>query len=154
MRNKFADFSELIANYVDIFILAETKLDSTFPRNQFSLPDFKAPIRVDCNANSGGLLVLISQQITSKEMKNVLISSDIKAVAIELNVKNTKWILLHIYRPPCQKETYFLEEIPRTFDIGSQTLHNILVVGDLKLDTSNTALSTFIENNALSSRIT
>ena len=126
VRNKFADFSELIANYVDIIILAETKLDITFPRNQFSLPDFKAPIRVDCNANSGGLLALISQQITSKEMKNIPISSDIQAVAIELNVKNTKWLLLPIYRPPCQKETYFLEEIQRASDICSQMLHNML----------------------------
>ena len=52
VRNKFDDFSELIANYVDIIILAETKLDSTFPKNQFSLLGFKAPIRVDCSANS------------------------------------------------------------------------------------------------------
>ena len=51
VRNKFADFSELIANYVDVIIFAETKLDSTFPKNQFSLPGFKALIRVDCSAN-------------------------------------------------------------------------------------------------------
>ena len=36
VRNKFTDFSDIIANYVDIYYLAETKLDGTFPRNQFS----------------------------------------------------------------------------------------------------------------------
>ena len=149
MRNKFADFSELIADYIDVIILAETKLDNSFPRNQFSLPGFKAPIRLDCRSNSGGLLVLISQQITSKVIKNIPMPSDIQAIAVELKVKNTKWLLLPIYRPPCQKETYFLEKIQNVIDIGSQTLHNMLVLGDFNLDTSNAALSPFIEKNGL-----
>ncbi len=35
VRNKFAGFSELIADYVDVIILAETKLDSTSRRINF-----------------------------------------------------------------------------------------------------------------------
>ena len=124
-------------------------MDSTFIRNQFSLPGFKAPIRVDCNANSGGLLVWTRQQITSEEIKTIPVSSDIQAAAVELNVKNTKWLRLAIYRPPCHKDTYFLEEIQKAIDIGSQMLHNMLVVGDFNLETSNAELSTFIENNSL-----
>ena len=38
-------------------------------------------------------------------------------------------------------------------DIGSQMLHNMLVLGDFNLDTSNTALSTSIGNNGLYSII-
>ena len=43
VRNKFKNMSSLISTKVDILIVAETKLDSSFPTTQFLIPGFHHP---------------------------------------------------------------------------------------------------------------
>ena len=40
LRNKFVSISELIKGKVDIFLINETKLDGSFPSNQFAMFGF------------------------------------------------------------------------------------------------------------------
>ena len=143
----------MIPEYVDVIVLAETKLDDTFPKNQFSLPGFKAPIRLDSTANSGGLLVLINEKITSKQIKAITVPSNIQAVPMELNIKNSKWLLLPIDKPPCQNEAYFLDEIQTVVDFCAKSVQNLLLFGDFNMDTTNNTLSSFIDSNGLFSMI-
>ena len=42
IRNKFENFTDMISEYVDVIVIAQTKLDDTFPKSKFSLPGFKA----------------------------------------------------------------------------------------------------------------
>ena len=153
VRNKFENFTGMISEYVDVIVLAETKLDDTFPKNQFSLPGFKAPIRLDRTLNSGGLLVLINEKITSKQIKTITVPGDIQAVPIELNINNSRWLLLPIYKPPCQNEAYFLDEIQKVVDFCAKSVQNLLLFGDFNMDTTNNTLSSFIDSNGLFSMI-
>ena len=43
VRNKFKNMSSLISENVEILIVAETKLDSSFPTAQFLIPGFHHP---------------------------------------------------------------------------------------------------------------
>ena len=153
VRNKFENFTGMISECVDVIVIAETKLDDTFPKNQFSLPGFKAPIRLDRTTNSGGLLVLINEKITSKQIKTITVPGDIQAVPIELNINNSKWLLLPIYKPPCQNEAYFLDEIQKVVDFCAKSAQNLLLFGDFNMDTTNNMLSSFIDSNGLFSMI-
>ena len=56
VRNKFKNTSSLISENVDILIVVETKLDSSFPSAQFPISRFCHPFRLDINRRSGGLL--------------------------------------------------------------------------------------------------
>ena len=47
IRNKFEMLSMSVAQYVDILMLSETKLDSTFPSTQFLINGFSVPHRLD-----------------------------------------------------------------------------------------------------------
>ena len=49
IKNKFEFVWELIKHTFDIFLLSESKLDSSFPDNQFSIPG------KDRDRNGGGL---------------------------------------------------------------------------------------------------
>ena len=40
IKNKFESVWELVKNIVDIFLLSESKLDSSFPDDQFSIPGY------------------------------------------------------------------------------------------------------------------
>ena len=81
---------------LDILIIAETKLDDTFPKGQFLIEGFKQPYRLDVTANSGGLLVYLKEGIISKELNKENISKEIQVIPIELNIRKQKWLLLPI----------------------------------------------------------
>ena len=43
--NKFTNFSQMINKNVDVLYIAETKLEETFPKQQFVLEGYKEPYR-------------------------------------------------------------------------------------------------------------
>ena len=59
LRNKFFWTSELIKGKVDIFLINETKLDESFPSNQFAMSGYKF-IRRDRNKFWGGIAFYIT----------------------------------------------------------------------------------------------
>ena len=46
-----------VAQYVDVLMLSETKLESTFPPAQFLINGFFALHRLDRNSKGGGILL-------------------------------------------------------------------------------------------------
>ena len=52
-----------VVQYVDILMLSETKLDSTFPSIQFLINGFSVPHRIDQNSKGGGILSYIREKI-------------------------------------------------------------------------------------------
>ena len=57
IRNKIDFLRPMISESIDVLILAETKLDNTFPASQFVIEGFMKPFRYDRNQNGDGLLV-------------------------------------------------------------------------------------------------
>ena len=47
LRNKFEFLISLIKDNIDILMISETKLDQSFPTNQFMINGFSAPFRLD-----------------------------------------------------------------------------------------------------------
>ena len=66
----------LLADQVDILTIAETKLDGSFPTNQFLIKGFEQPLRLDINRNSGGLLIHIKSSLPVKILSNYTLPSD------------------------------------------------------------------------------
>ena len=48
--------------YVDILVLSETKLDSTFPSIQFLINGFSVPHRIDQNSKGGGIFSYVREK--------------------------------------------------------------------------------------------
>ena len=49
LRNKFEFLISLIKDNTDFLMISETKLDQSFPTNQFMINGFSAPFRLDRN---------------------------------------------------------------------------------------------------------
>ena len=49
LRNKFEFLNSLIKDNIDILMISETKLDQSFPTNQFMINGFSIPFRLDPN---------------------------------------------------------------------------------------------------------
>ena len=134
----------MIQDHIDILVIAETKLDASFPKNQFLIPGFKTPYRLDVSDKSGGLLVFVRDCLLSTEIKVDNISTDIQVIPFELNIRKQKWLLLPIYRPPNQNMSFFVEQISKLIDkLGRYD--NVLVLGDFNMEPNDKSLSPLLE---------
>ena len=86
LRNKFSTLSAMTKNNIDILLLSETKIDSSFPTAQFHIDRFTI-YRCDRNENGGGLILYGRKDVPSTLLK---IDSEIEAFYIELNIRKKK----------------------------------------------------------------
>ena len=148
IRNTFENFSSMIQDHIDILVIAETKLDASFPKNQFLIPGFKAPYRMDVSDKTGGLLVFVRDCLLSTEIKVDNMSPDTQVIPFELNTRKQKWLLLPVYRPPNQNKAFFVEQISKLIDKFGR-YDNVLALGDLNMEHNDKNLSPFLDEHNL-----
>ena len=98
VRNKFDALKEIASQSLDVLMIAETKLDATFPTGQFAIEGFAAPFRLDRNANGGGILVYVRSDIPSHQVKSYKFSEGIECISFKTNLRKKKWVLFSVYR--------------------------------------------------------
>ena len=59
----------LVLGNVDLLIISETKIDESFPLNQFIIEGFCSPFREDRNSQGGGLIIYVREDIPCKRSK-------------------------------------------------------------------------------------
>ena len=89
LRNKFASLATMIKDYVDLLLISETKIDSSFPTVQFHIDGYTIHRR-DRDENAGGLLLYIREDVPSALLKT---DSEIEAFYVELTIIKKKWLL-------------------------------------------------------------
>ena len=57
IRNKFEDLKEIAQNNIDILTISETKLDESFPTNEFNMDAYAPPFRLDRSSEGGGRFI-------------------------------------------------------------------------------------------------
>ena len=62
IRNKFDSLVEMVKENVDILLISETKIDSSFPKVQFHIDGFTT-YRRDRNIYGGGILLYVREDI-------------------------------------------------------------------------------------------
>ena len=97
IRNKLDSLLEVTYGFVDFLAVSETKLNSSFPTEQFNLPKFRTPYRKGVSGKSEGLLVYVNSNISYKVLKVPDCSSDIQVIPVEINLMKQKWLVVAIY---------------------------------------------------------
>ena len=113
LRNKFVAVEELIKDKIDVCLISETKIDESFPNQQFKKNVYKM-FRNDRDRFGGGLMFYVGEQVASKVLSLESISIDIKLILLEFTVKNRRWLCIGIYRPLSQNEKYFIDQLSKT----------------------------------------
>ena len=86
----------------DLFTIAETKIDDSFPTSQFMIEGFMRPFGRDRNKDGGGLLIYVRDGAPIKQLNGYKFPDDIEAIAIEINLRKQKWVVISVYRLPSQ----------------------------------------------------
>ena len=64
----------------------------------------------------GGILVYVRNGIPAKDLNEHHLPDDTECGFVEINMKEKKWLLANIYRPPSHGERYFIQELGKTLD--------------------------------------
>ena len=145
VRNKFDALKEITLQNLDVLMLAETKIDSTFPPGQFAIEGFANPFRLDRNANGGGLLVYVRSDAPSHQLNSLKFSDDIECISFETNLRKKKWVLFSAYRPPTQSQEILFENLGRALDHYSENYENFMFIGDFNMAETEEQLKNFLD---------
>ena len=144
IRNKFEMLSNSIKGNLDILMISETKLDSTFPSNQFTIEGYAAPIRFDRNGRGGGIILYIREDIPDRLLK-LSLPKDFEGFFVELNLRKNKTLMCCSYNPAKGNISSHLSIVGRSLDSYMSSYDNFSVIGDLNSEISEMAMSEFCE---------
>ena len=136
LSKRFHELVPLIDNNVDILVLSETKLDGTFPENQFSLNGFKKPYRKDRNKFGGGVMIYVREDIPSQEKDKYKLPDGVEGIIVEINLRKSKFLLIGTYHSTNEdhgtKDDVFLHGISSAIEYYN-SYDQFLIAGDLNL---------------------
>ena len=87
IRNKLDPLKEIVSKNIDILMVAETKLDASFPKEQFFIEGYSDPLRLGRNDGGGGLLGYVRSDIPSSQLKSFKFDDDIESICFEINLR-------------------------------------------------------------------
>ena len=137
LRNKFNVLQDVLYNgFIDIFSVIESKLDESFPVNQFAVKGFHVH-RQDVSATSGGIVTWIRSDLASNRRFDIEINNvNIQSTCVEIHIKQEKWFILSVYRLPSSCVNGFCEDLCKVIDKVFRESTMIVIIGDLNIDMS------------------
>lgn len=143
---KFCPLVSLVKDRLDfMLLLSETKIDASFPPNQFFIEGYSKPFRRDRNIHGGGLLAFVRDDIPCKEVKRYILPNDIEYLFIEIRLRKMKYLLVGGYNPHKELSTYFLGHISKALDQLMGNYDNILLLGDFNTTQEAQCMKDFCE---------
>ena len=134
---------EVVGNKIDVLLISETKLDDTFPLNQFILEGFTPPYRIDRTAHGGGLMLFFREDIPSKLLPNINLSCNIENIFVEINLRSKKWLISCSYNPNVSHIQNHTVNLSKNLDFYSSKYENFIVIGDFNAEMTNNYLEEF-----------
>ena len=142
VRNKFDMPSIMVKDNIDILMLLETKLNSSFPQTQFRTEEYAPPFRYDTNSYGGGILLFIREDIPTKII-SVTRLKDFEGNFVELNFRKKKVILCCSYNPYKNLISNHLNILGKILDTQMKIYDNFLIVGDFNSEKTESAMENF-----------
>ena len=143
LRNKLQILEELIKDKIDIFLISETKLDSSFPSGQFVIKGYSISFRLYRNQNGRGLLLYVREDIPCKTLKEYTPEKPIENLFVEINLRSRKWLLSCSYNRKANLIADHLHCVGRGIGFYSSKYDNSIVLGDLNTEVSNSFMEQF-----------
>ena len=137
------NINEVVGKKIDVLLISETKLDGTFPLNQFILEGFTPPYRIDRSAHGGGLMLFVREDIPFKLLPNINPSCNIENIFVEINLRSKKWLISGSYNPNVSHIQNHTVNLSKNLDFYSSKYENFIVIGDFNAEMANNYLVEF-----------
>ena len=134
LAKKIESLKFMIKNSIDILVITESKLDSSFPANQFLIDGFSKPFRLDKSSKSAGVLIYVRDDIPSRKLKCHISSEQnrgsFEGIFVEINLRKQKWLLFGGYSSHKRDISHFLRILGSQIDYYLGSYDNIILLGD------------------------
>ena len=87
IRNKFEMLSLLFHGVIDILLICETKIDDSFPTDQFIIEGYSTIYRLDRNDRGGEIMLIVKDNLLTSRLDKYCFSDEIEIFCIELNLR-------------------------------------------------------------------
>ena len=141
IRGKFDQLKDVIKNNIDILVITETKLDDSFPRNQFLIDGYSVPYRKDFDKFCGGVMIFVRDDLACKEIDIIELNGE--GIFLELNLRKTKWLLFGGYNHKKQNIRKFLSEFNVKLEPLLSKFENFVILGDFNSEIREEYLQDF-----------
>ena len=145
LEKKFEPLLSLVKDKIDILMISETKLDDSFPLNQFEIEGYSQQYRLDRDCNGGGIIIYVRDHLPCKQIKSHNLPENVEGLFLEINIGKTKWLLVGGYNPHKESISYFLSHISKGIDKNLSSHENFIIIGDLNCPVSEKGMKEFCE---------
>ena len=121
IRNKFQPLSKWVKGNLDICVITETKIDSSFSWKQFDIEGY-TQYRFNRDCLGRGVIIYIREDIPYRELKNHPQSIHLEGIFLEINLRKSKWLLFGGYNPKKSNIDTFLGYVGEVLDYYMQYL--------------------------------
>ena len=154
LRNKFEPLKILIKGNIDILVITESKIDESFPTQQFAIQGFSLPYRCDRNEKGGGVMIYVREDIPCRELTTLPPSSNFEGIFLEINLRKTKWLVFGGYNNNKLNIDNFLGNLGPNLDHLMPKFDNFLLLGDFNSEIHEPSMSEFCDVYNLQDLIT
>ena len=140
LRNKFESLQHVINKSIDVLLISETKIDSSFPSAQFHLEGYETPYRLD--RNGGGILLYIREDIPSKLLNTNL---SIERFFAEIRLRKKKWLFCRSYNPKKNLIANHLHCTGRNLDSQPGQYENFILTRDFNVEPNDATMKNFCQ---------
>ena len=140
LRNKFQTVKYILQNeFTDILALCETKLDESFPEDQFNIPNYVCH-RKDRTSHGGGLIIYARSDIPQRRRLDIESSIDSLTTGTEIIIvelilsSKERWFYISGYKPPCIKDSVMISAFDMLCDKLLNESQTIVILGDYNCD--------------------
>ena len=142
LRNKFEPLQHIINKNIDVLLISETKIDSSFPSAQCHLEYYATLYRLDRNANGGGILLYIREDIPSKLLNTDL---SVEGFVVEIRLRKKKWLLCSSYNPKKNLTANHLNCIGKNLDSQLGQYEKFILMGDFNVEPNDANMKNFCQ---------
>ena len=129
-----------------------TKIDASFPINQFLLNGYSTPFQLGRNAHGRRILLYVREDIPSKLL--LVEENLIKGFFVEINLRNKKkWLLSCSYNPKKTSLSNHIAELSKSLDLFATKYECLLFLDDFNAGMEDSSIKIFCSNFNLTSMI-
>ena len=132
IRNKFEMLS-LFHGVIDTLMICETKIDDSFPTEQYIIKGYSTIYRLDRN---GGIMLLVKDNLLTSRLGKYCFPNEIEIFCIELILRKKKWLIFCCYNPHKHLLKH-LFQIKSAINFYSNTYENLIIQGDFNAEISD-----------------
>ena len=145
LRNKFEHLTEMVRDKVDLLMISETKLDSSFPNAQLYMKSYSKPYRLDRTSEGEVIILYVRKDIPSKLINSSCTDHDKEYFLVELNLRKQTLLIICNYNPHKTMIKGYLEYISKEIDSHSSKYDNFLLLGDFNSEPTEEAMKSFCQ---------